>query len=167
MNNCIIIDRFLSIYTCTRVRWRRLKESIHEEAKARCRCPRTTVCRWKTVIFATEHFVMLHCFLTPPLDSWTYISLMSNYSKNSMGKIWGVFSYIILQKPDGENEGSILNMLWKNSYNPVGQIRINTFSIYHIFHISLIKIFIGKNQEIDINVCAHYLIKNLSWETIL
>jgi hypothetical protein len=36
MNNFIFIDYFLSIYTCTRVHWRR--QEVRERVKALCRC---------------------------------------------------------------------------------------------------------------------------------
>jgi hypothetical protein len=71
-----------------------------------------------------------------------------------------VCSYIILQKPDGKNEGSILDMLWKTHIIQWDKLGETLSNIYHVFHISLIKTFYRKNQEIDINLCVHCLIKN-------
>jgi hypothetical protein len=70
-------------------------------------------------------------------------------------------------KTQWKNEPSYSWYAVKNTYNPVEQIRRNTFGIYHVFHISLIKTVMGKIKEIDINLCAHCFVKNLLWQTIL
>jgi hypothetical protein len=115
------------------------KESVHKRAKAWCQCLYTDDCTLlKGGIFATGHFVMLHCFLT----------LLEQLNLH-------IFNVKLLQKLYGKNIRSVLlyypwKPRWekwkfhsqyavKNSYNLVWQIRRNTFNIYHIFHISLIR----------------------------
>jgi hypothetical protein len=60
-------------------------------------------------LFKWTQFVLQHS----PLNISTYIYLMSNSFKNPVGKIWGVYSYIILQNPSEKMKVSILDMLWK------------------------------------------------------
>jgi hypothetical protein len=71
--------------------------------------------------------------------------------------LWGKYeecTLIILQKPSGKNEGFNFWYAVKNSYNLVGQIRRNTFSIYHVFHISFIKTLMGKIKRSTYS-CVH------------
>jgi hypothetical protein len=75
---------------------------------------------------------------------WIYESLISKLLQKSCGKNMRSVLLYNPSKTQWKNKGSYSWYAVKNTYNPVEQIRRNTFGIYHVFHTSLIKTVMGK-----------------------
>jgi hypothetical protein len=106
-------------------------------------------------------------FHNTPLWTFEHMYLWcQNSSKNTVGKIWGVYSYNLSKTQWEKWRFSFLICYEKTpitQWNKLGE----TLSTYIMSFTSLLWKPLWENQEIDIFLCAHCLVKNLSWEIVI